>query len=155
MGQHNMRVEDVHPSAAEILTESLDWYKRHAWRARVLYHLDEVAILVFAALVPAATALKYSSSVTVLLGTAVVILTGLRPIFRWRDDWVRFTEASMQLITELELYRFRVGYYEAADRDQRLIQQVRSIEAAETQGWLRMRRASAQHEPSDPAAGET
>jgi len=83
-----------------------------------------------------------------LLSAALVILSGLRAIFHWHDDWIRFTEACAQLVTARDLHRFQVGRYGSAARDQILIQEVHDIEHAETQGWLSMRR-SITNEPSN------
>lgn len=116
-----LRSHHMPPSAEAVLEDSLAWYRKHAWAARWAYHFVEVAILVVGSLIPTVTAFGDRPKTTAMLGASIVILAGLRPIFRWQDDWLRFTEACAQLVTERELFRFRVGDYEHEDRDRRLV----------------------------------
>jgi Protein of unknown function (DUF4231) len=135
--------------AIEILDKSLRWYKKYAWRARVGYRVSEVLVLVVAAAIPASVAFTSDGRVSAVLGSVVVVLTGLRTIFRWREDWPRFTQACSQLSAERDFYLARAGQYAGADRDAQLIERVGEIEAAETAGWVAMRRAPS----DDPANG--
>lgn len=132
------------PSPIETVDKSYRWYATHAWRGRVGYWGSESALLVVAASIPAAAAFTSDRRVPALLGAVVVVLTGLRPIFRWREDWLRFTQACNQLLTERDLYTARADEYAGDDRDVRLIRRIRDIETAETAGWVNLRRGPSQ-----------
>jgi Protein of unknown function (DUF4231) len=140
--------------ARAYLDKRWGWYAAHAWRSKTFYYADEVVLLIVGALIPAAAAFTADRRVPAALGVLVVVLGGVRPIFRWREDWFRFTDACAQLETERRLYDERIGRYDGARRDQELVRQVREIETAETQGWLRMRRSSdAKEDDGDGAPG--
>jgi Protein of unknown function (DUF4231) len=74
-----------------------------------------------------------------VLGGAVVVLTGLRTVFHWRENWLRFSAACGQLETARQLYAQRTGNYAGSDRDAALVGEICAIELAETQGWIRSR----------------
>ena len=74
-----------------------------------------------------------------MLGGIVVVLTGLRQVFRWPENYVRFTWACQTL--KQERRRYDVGeapYDDPALRDRRLMEVVNSVEAKETQGWTQL-----------------
>ena len=100
-----------------------------------------MTLLVFAALVPV-SAVVTEPWVTALIGAIVVVLTGLRSIFSWQEDWLRFTEAWQQLQFARTLYVNRLPPYDDdATRAARLIARVQDIQSAETRGWLSLRAA--------------
>jgi Protein of unknown function (DUF4231) len=97
--------------------------------------------LAVAASIPATAAFTADRRVPAVLGAFVVVLTGLRCIFRWRDSWTRFTEAYLQLETARQLYLARAGIYAADDRNTKLVQRVGEVRTTETLGWIAMRRS--------------
>jgi hypothetical protein len=122
-----------------LLDDQYDWYRTRAVRAGQLYKALEVALLAFAALVPV-SAIVFDRWVTALLGAVVVVLTGLRSIYSWQDDWLRFTEAWQQLLFARRLYANRLPPYDDdATRDGRLVMRVQDVQAAENRGWLSLR----------------
>jgi hypothetical protein len=118
------------------------WYVDAAKRARRLYYTVETALLVTAAIIPAVASFTPDHRLLAGLGVTVVIVTGLRQIFRWHENWMRFTEASVQLITERELYKAHAANYAPDDRDVRLVRRVRQIEEEETRGWMTLRKSA-------------
>jgi hypothetical protein len=140
-----------------LLDQQYTWYRGHAVSAGVRYKVLEITLLVVAALVPVSTVVT-DRWVTALLGAIVVVLTGLRSIFSWQDDWLRFTEAWQQL--QFARTRYVHGlppYDDAGTRVAKLVQRVQAIQAAETRGWLSLRaeaRANAQR-TSDAEAADT
>jgi hypothetical protein len=123
----------------ELLDVQYAWYRSRAVRAGKLYKALEVTLLVFAALVPV-SAVVTQSWVTALLGAVVVVLTGLRSIFSWHDDWLRFTEAWQQLAFARMLYvNGMPPYDDPRTRTSSLVARVQEIQAAETRGWLSLR----------------
>jgi hypothetical protein len=123
----------------EVLGEQFDWYRSHAKSSGQRYRVLEVTLLVVAASVPV-SAVVSDSWVTAALGAVVVVLTGLRSIFSWQEDWLRFTEAWQQLQFARTLYVNRLPPYDDdANRVSRLVLRVQEIQAAETRGWLSLR----------------
>jgi hypothetical protein len=125
----------------DYLDELARWYTNAARRARIAFFASETAVLIVAAAIPATAAFTPDRRVPAALGAVVVVLTGLRSVFRWRDSWTRFTEAFLQLETERRLYLAHAGAYAGEDCDVVLTERVTQIRTAETLGWLAMRRS--------------
>lgn len=136
-------------SALVILEGSFDWYARAAGRARIGYRGSELALLLAGALIPATAAFTGDRRVPAALGVLVVVLTGFRQLFRWHEDWLRFTEICMKLRIERARYDAREAEYAGGDRDQRLVQRVRELEAVETASWAAMRLAKSKSDARD------
>ena len=89
-----------------------------------------------------------------VLGGVVVILTGLRQIFHWQENYVRFTSAWLTLRHERR--RYDVGeppYHDFALRDRKLMEVVNAVEAKETRGWAELLLTGVQAIPNvGPAA---
>jgi Protein of unknown function (DUF4231) len=72
-----------------------------------------------------------------VLGAVVVALTGLRAIFHWRDNWMRFSLASNAIRAEVRLYELGADpYSDAASRDALLVRNINTVEHSETSGWM-------------------
>jgi hypothetical protein len=139
----------------ELLDVQYGWYRSRAVRAGQLYKALEVSLLAFAALVPV-SAVVTESWVTALIGAVVVVLTGLRSIFSWQDDWLRFTEAWQQLAFARTLYVNGLSPYEdPATRGAVLVTKVQEVQAAEVRGWLALRAEARERKKvaSDQPAG--
>jgi hypothetical protein len=122
-----------------ILDQQYAWYRAHAVSAGVRYKVLEITLLVVAALIPVSTVIT-DRWVTALLGAVVVVLTGLRSIFTWQDDWMRCTESWQQLQFARTRYVHRLPPYDVeATRDALLVQRVQAVQTAETRGWLSLR----------------
>jgi hypothetical protein len=122
-----------------ILDTQYTWYRGHAVSAGMRYKGAEIALLLAAALIPVSTVVT-DRWVTALLGAVVVVLTGLRSIFTWQEDWLRFTEAWQQL--QFARTRYVHGlppYDDPATRDATLVQRVQEVQRSETRGWLSLR----------------
>lgn len=126
-------------TAVDVLNTSMDYYTRQAQQAKVFYFASESLLLVAGASIPVTAAFTSSRGVPAVLGGVVVVLTGLRVVFQWRENWLRFSAACGQLETARQLYAQRTDRYAAEDRDVELVREVRAIETAETQGWVRAR----------------
>ncbi len=81
---------------------------------------------------------------TAVLGAAVVVLAGLRQIFHWHENYVRFTNACLALKTERR--RYEVGDKPNDDeltRDKNLVAALNRVEIEETQGWSELMKTKA------------
>jgi hypothetical protein len=98
--------EDLHEYARTVAQGSYDWYKSHAIRARQLYKSSEVAVILASAAIPVFVAVSPERIwIPALLGGAVAATTGLRPVFHWHDNYLRFSEAREAVERERRMYR--------------------------------------------------
>jgi Protein of unknown function (DUF4231) len=94
--------------AMHIADASFAWYRTAAIRARRLYRSAEISVIVVSALVPlSAVVLPGNTIVAAALGSAVVVITGLRSVFHWHENYLRFSHAREAV--EAERRRFRTG----------------------------------------------
>jgi hypothetical protein len=94
------------PSPAVGVCEDLiAWYGKYAARARDRYRILEVALLVIGASISvAALAWPGNGVPAAILGGIVVVLTGLRQVFHWQENYVRFSWACQTLKQERRRY---------------------------------------------------
>ncbi|MET9895760.1 DUF4231 domain-containing protein [Streptomyces sp. NPDC006465] len=112
------------------------WYQQNMhsarWRARLL----DLTILVLAAGVPFGVAIKADNWVVALLGSLTSLLTGMRHVFDPQGDWISFTQANLQIETEVVRYRQALDEYsDAAAAPGILAARVENIAAVETGTW--------------------
>jgi Protein of unknown function (DUF4231) len=127
-------------SAVGVCEDLIAWYGKYAARARDRYRVLEVALLIVGASISvAALAWPGNGVPAALLGGVVVVLTGLRQVFHWQENFVRFTWAYQTL--KQERRRYDVGeppYDDPTLRDRRLMEVVNTVEARENQGWAEL-----------------
>lgn len=129
------------PSPAALTCDDLmAWYGTYAARSRDRYRILEIALLaVGASISVAALAWPGNGVPAAVLGGVVVILTGLRQIFHWQENYVRFTWAFQALNQERR--RYDVGdppYNDPFLRDRKLMEVINAVERQETEGWARL-----------------
>jgi Protein of unknown function (DUF4231) len=136
-GDQPLPVAAVSSPATRECDHLIAWYGKHAAQARERHRVLEIALLVVGASISVfALAWPGNGVPAAVLGGVVVVLTGLRQVFHWQENYVRFTSAWQTL--KQERRRYEVGeppYDDSATRDQELMEIVNSIEAKETQGW--------------------
>ena len=146
------------------LAKSWDWYRDHARDARRGDRVSDVVLLVLGALIPAAAVFSdpWSKRVSVGLGVGVVVVTGLRRVYNWKENWIRFTGASVALATASLYHHYRIGGYGTAndeERDRTLVKRIREIEEAESEAWMALRSTEStspptSRRPADEATGQ-
>jgi hypothetical protein len=126
--------------AMTIANGSYDWYRAHAIRSRRAFRISETSLLIFSAAIPASAAVKPHNAITpAILGAIVVILAGLRAVFHWQDNYLRFSGAREAVEAERRLYYTGAKPYDnAATRDQVLAASVSRIEQEEMGGWIKV-----------------
>ncbi|HUA75372.1 MAG TPA: DUF4231 domain-containing protein [Solirubrobacteraceae bacterium] len=119
---------------------SFEWYRAHAIRSRRSYKLSETVLLAVAASVPtSAVVVPHEPVVPAVLGGLVVILSGLRSIFHWQENFLRFSGAREAIEAERRSYYTGASPYEDDQtRDQVLAAAVTRIEQDEMRGWIRI-----------------
>ncbi|TMR96125.1 DUF4231 domain-containing protein [Nonomuraea basaltis] len=134
--------EEMTPAvyALTLADESYAWYRRAAGKARRFYRLSESLQLVLSAAVPVSAVLTPGDAkAPAILGGLIVIVTGLRSVFHWHDDYLRFSAAREAV--EAERRRHRTGgkpFDDPATRDQLLVDAITRIERQEMDNWLQL-----------------
>jgi hypothetical protein len=133
-------VNDADQYAVGIAEASYGWYKAAAIRSRRLYKALESLLILASAAVPIAALLDPQNSlIPGILGALVVVITGLRAVFHWQENYLRFSAAREAVEGERRLYRtYATPYDDAATRSQFLVAAVTRIEQEEMQGWLQV-----------------
>lgn len=129
---------DPGPSrAVQECDQAVDWYARNARRCRVRHQVLEVLLLIVGASISVvALAVPAAGVPTAVLGAVVVLLGGLRQVFHWHENYVRFTQACQKL--KAERRRYAVGqppYDDPVQRDKKLVERLNRVEYEETMGW--------------------
>ncbi|QNP69229.1 DUF4231 domain-containing protein [Streptomyces roseirectus] len=126
--------------AMALANGSYDWYRQAAAKARKYYRVSECLQIVLSAAIPVTAVLSPGDAkVPAILGGLVVVLTGLRSVFHWQDDYLRFSQAREAVESERRLYRTGgEPYDEPASRDRRLAAAVTRIEQQEMGVWIQL-----------------
>jgi hypothetical protein len=123
----------------QLANASYEWYRSHAIQARHLYRGLEVALLVLAASIPASAVVFASAAIPAVIGSIVVVLTGMRSVFHWQENYVRFSQAREAVEAERRSYGSGAPPYDnEATRDQVLAATVSRIEQEELRGWVKI-----------------
>lgn len=126
--------------AISVANDSYEWYKRHTMLARRAYKLSEIAVISISAAVPATLAIDPDQTILVaILGAVVVVISGLRSVYHWQDDYLRFSQAREAVEAERRLYRMGSGkYVDVEARDAILVEAITRIEQQETREWAKI-----------------
>ncbi|MGW0865688.1 DUF4231 domain-containing protein [Streptomyces sp. NPDC002611] len=123
---------DVPPS---VITRGT-WYRQNMHNARWKAKLLDLTILVLAAGVPFAVAIKADNWIVALLGSLTSLLTGMRHVFDPQGDWISFSRANVQIETEVVRYKQALDEYgDPAAAPGILTARVEEICAEETGAW--------------------
>jgi hypothetical protein len=128
--------------AMGLADSSYAWYHAAAIRARRGYKVSECSLLVVTALIPVTGLLwREDALVPAALGSVAVIIAGLRAIFHWQENYLRFSRAREAVEAERRLYITRSRPYEHdATRERRLASAVSRVEQEEMDGWVHIAR---------------
>jgi hypothetical protein len=121
----------------EVANASYGWYVIAAKRSRRLHRIAELATVVLSASIPFATVIAPKRPViTAVLGSVLVVVAGVRAMFHWQENYLRFSQTREAVDAERRLYRVGAAPYDdAATRDQELIKAVTRVEQTEMHGW--------------------
>ncbi|WP_433796263.1 DUF4231 domain-containing protein [Actinoplanes sp. CA-252034] len=131
-----------------------DWYARRARASRWAHHGLELVNLLMASAIPATLALGLPPAIAAVLGAGVVLCGGLRQIFDWHQNWIRFAQVRSEI--EQQVARFGAGlvpYARAEAADRALVASVNDIVQADLAGWaVRTRTRPLPPEAEQPGA---
>jgi hypothetical protein len=119
---------------------SYAWYRTAAIRSRYAYRISETLILVLSAAIPVSAVIAINNATApAILGGLVVVASGLRAIFHWHDNYLRFSGAREAVEAERRRYRTQAPPYDVPHtRDQALAAAVTRIEQEEMAGWTKI-----------------
>jgi hypothetical protein len=125
------------------------WYAEYAARARDRYWALEVVLVVVSALIPIVGIIWRGDALAAAIpGAIVVILTALRHIFQWQENFTRFSSTHQALTAQRDLYQAGAPPYEnPADRDQKLTVVLNALQAKETAAWAQSLESPAGQQP--------
>jgi hypothetical protein len=115
--------------------------------SRRAYKSLETALLIIAAAIPTSAAIaRHNVIVPAVLGAVVVILSGLRSVFHWQDNYLRFSRAREAVEAERRLYKTGAApYNDETSKDQILAAAVSRIEQEEMTAWVKVAAAGPKH----------
>lgn len=128
--------------ALELANSSYNWYWRAAKKARRYYRLSETSNLLASVAIPvSAVAFPDATLIPATLGGVVALIAGLRSIFHWHDDYMRFSEAREAVEAERRLYLTNSEpYIDTNTRDKVLATSITKIEQREMNAWTKIAR---------------
>jgi hypothetical protein len=126
--------------AVDVADSSYTWYLTASKRSRRAYRQSEFALVVLSASVPlAAVLVPHNSALAAVLGSCLVILAGVRAIFHWQENYLRFSRAREAVDAERRLYRLSAPPYDdPTKRDHDLVKAVTKIEHDEMGRWANL-----------------
>jgi len=126
--------------AWSVANESYEWYRKAAIRARRSYRLCEILFLVISAAIPVSVVLlPGTATIPAFLGAVLVVLSGLRNVFHWHENYIRFSRARESVNAEMRRYAtVSEPYSDLAKRDSVLINAITRIEQQEMGQWVRV-----------------
>lgn len=105
------RIEDAAADEPVVLAPVMAkwrWYRVRATRACRWSHRSEVLNLVLAALSPAVTLVVSQPIAGATVGTAAVIVAGVRTTYRWQENWISRSRARYAIERQVAHYKHRV-----------------------------------------------
>ena len=135
-----MSEADEEGYAIKLANESYRWYRDHAIACRRGYRIQETVMLIVAAAIPVSAVLTHNDGrIPAVLGALVVILAGLRAIFHWQENYLRFSGAREAVEAQRRLYYTGAEPYDdPATRARELANAITRIEQDEMAGWIKV-----------------
>jgi hypothetical protein len=126
--------------ALRVADDSYRWYQGAAIKARRYYRASEIIQLLIAAAIPVSAVLvPDDAKAPAILGATLVVLTGLKSIFHWQDDYLRFSAAREAVEAERRLYLTDAEPYDdPSTRERLLANAVTRIERQEMEVWTKI-----------------
>ncbi|MET9486711.1 DUF4231 domain-containing protein [Nocardia sp. NPDC006630] len=131
--------EDSIERYAERLSDgSYEWYVKASKKSRRYHRTTEIMQLVGSASISVlAVIFSGNTVIPAIIGALIVIVTGLRSLFHWQENYLRFSKAREDVEAERRRYRTEMSpYCDSATRGQRLVEAITMIENGEMAGWL-------------------
>jgi hypothetical protein len=141
--QHDDPWQAPDPALALALQQA-SWYARHRNRARIVYQVNEMLILLTSASATLAAALKASAWVTAVLAASTVVLAGVYKVLDSQDSWVGFGTSWAELQVAINDYRLLPQDRRDEHAQRQLVAKVNEVISADTGRWATRRRSLAE-----------
>jgi Protein of unknown function (DUF4231) len=126
----------MHPALVR-LEGQIRWYDRSATRKRRAWRGLQGLELCVAAAIPAAAGLGASAGALGVLGAVVVLLQGLRELFRSQTRYLQHRQTYEALVSERALFEAGAGpYRKQPEAEVLLAERIEEIRGSETAGWV-------------------
>ncbi|WP_197523414.1 DUF4231 domain-containing protein [Actinokineospora pegani] len=127
--------------ALEIADNSYNWYLIRSIRTRRSHRLAEIVLLFLSASIPASVVIipewPWIPAVT---GVGIVMLSGLKSIFNWHENYLRFSRARESIEAERRLFKMSLPPYDnPISKEGELVQAITRIEQEEMSSWVAVR----------------
>jgi hypothetical protein len=120
----------------DYVTRTWRWYAGRARISRWAHHTLELVNLLLAAAIPATLALGAPAAVPALFGAGVVVCGGLRQIFDWHPNWIRFTQVKSEIERQVALFGAALPPYVRSEHAARtLVAAINETIQADLAGW--------------------
>ncbi|WP_238011135.1 DUF4231 domain-containing protein [Dactylosporangium sp. AC04546] len=126
--------------ALGIANDSYRWYVTASKRSRRSYRITDVSAVVISASIPVAAVMAPDlPQLTAVLGAILVVIAGVRAIYHWPENYLRFSRAREAVEEQRRLYHVSAPPYDdPATRDEELVRSVTRIEQAEMGQWAQI-----------------
>ena len=133
-------VECAREYASSLADASFTWYRKAAIRSRRAHRASEILIIACAAATPISAVLASGNTVTpAILGSLVVLITGLKNIFRWQENYLRFSRSREAIEAERRSFTIASAPYDRPEISAQLLTNaVTRIEQDEMAGWMKV-----------------
>jgi hypothetical protein len=140
MSNPGMPSEAERGYAMSLADDSYRWYRMAAIRSRRNHRAWSIAGLVISASIPVAAAISPKDAIPpAILGAIIVVISGVRTIFHWEENYLRFSGAREAVEAERRLYQTGASPYNNPEtKEQALAAKITSIEQQEMAGWIRV-----------------
>lgn len=123
-----------------VADQSYAWYLRAAQRSRSAHRINEIGTVVVSAAIPVvAVVAPDAPAITAVLGAVLVVIAGARAVFKWQENYLRFSQARETVEQQRRLYRVGAAPYDdPATREQEMIRTISRIERDEMTEWVQV-----------------
>ena len=125
------------------------WHKAAAGRNRKRYAITELAAAGAAAAIPVATTAGWNSLIVALLGSTVLVATGVRTTFQLHENWIEHTKVRQGIEFEASLFLTASPPYEGYNATRTLVLRVENITYNWGQRWAARRNRHGQSDAAD------
>ncbi|MET7879835.1 DUF4231 domain-containing protein [Micromonospora profundi] len=126
--------------AVGIADASHRWYVIASKRSRRAHRVADVGAVVISASIPVAAVIAPGlPALTAVLGSVLVVIAGVRAIYHWSENYLRFSRAREEVEEQRRLFHVLAAPYDdPATRDEELVKAITRIEQAEMGQWTQV-----------------
>jgi hypothetical protein len=126
-----------------------NWYEKKQQHYHRLYRAAETSALTTASVVTVLAALSVQAWITASVAAFVTVVTGIRRIGLFQENWAEYADAWAQLNALVSEYRAIPIQARSIDEQRKLVREVNALIISETQRW-KQRRLNAETVVNDP-----